>query len=52
MKEARTLRRKAHARDTSSKITTGWEEYDIARKKVPGQIYGREEERDMERRIK
>ena len=47
------VRRKAHARHTSSKTTTGWEEYDIARKKVPGKRYGREEEeRDMERRNK
>ena len=33
MKEATTLRRKAHARNTSSKTTTGWEEYDMVRKK-------------------
>ena len=34
VKEAITLRRKAHARYTSSKTTTGWGEYEIARKKV------------------
>ena len=34
VKEAITVRRKARARYTSSKITTGWEEYAIARKKV------------------
>ena len=34
MKEAITVRTKAHARYTSSKTTTGWEEYDIARKKA------------------
>ena len=34
MKEAIPVRRKAHARYTSSKTTTGWEEFDIAGKKV------------------
>ena len=34
VKEAVTVRTKAHTRYASSKTTTGWEEYDIARKKV------------------
>ena len=34
VKEAIRVRRKAHARYTSSKTTTGWEEYAMARKKV------------------
>ena len=42
------VRRKAHARHASSKATTGWEEYAIARKKI--KEMAREEGRDMERR--
>ena len=34
MREAIRVRNKAHARYTSSKTTTGWEEYPIARNKV------------------
>ena len=52
LKEAITSRRKPHARYTSSKSTTGWEEYTIARKKVKYMIPGREEERDTKRRSK
>ena len=38
VKEAIRVRRKAHARYASSKTTTGWEEYAIARNKANGHV--------------
>ena len=38
VKEATTVRRKAHTRYTSSRTTTGWEEYYMARKKVKERV--------------
>ena len=36
VKEAIRVRREAHARDTPSNTTAGWEEYATTRKKVNG----------------